>query len=113
MDSMRAHITDDIKRALEAKNTTPAIITGVLTKLLQPLDISVNRTFKASMRARWEEWMSNGENSFTKTGRLNRATLIEIAQWVLSAWDSVSVTCHCVTNGFRKAEIIAKEVSTG
>ena len=110
MDSMRAHITEDVKRALEANNTTPAIIPGGLTKLLQPLDISVNRTFKASMRVLWEEWMSSGEHSFTKTGRLRRATLTEIAQWVLSAWDSVSVTC--VTNGFRKADISASEVST-
>jgi hypothetical protein len=35
-------------------NTTPAVILGGMTKLLQPLDISVNRTFKIGMRAKWE-----------------------------------------------------------
>jgi len=52
MNSMRAHITDDVKGLLDTKNTTPTIIPGGLTKLLQPLDISVNRTFKAGMRTR-------------------------------------------------------------
>lgn len=103
MDSMRAHITDDIKDILHAKNTTPAIIPGGMTKLLQPLDISVNRTFKTGMRLQWEQWMTSGEHSFTSTGRLRRATLSEVATWVLNAWKGVSKTC--ITNGFRKAEI--------
>jgi hypothetical protein len=40
---------------------------------------SVNRTFKIGMRAKWENWMSCGEKSFTATGRLRRATLAEVA----------------------------------
>ena len=103
MDSMRAHITEDIKDLLDAKNTTPAIIPGGLTKLLQPLDISVNRTFKSGMRTLWEEWMSTGEHSFTNTGRLRRATLPEVTNWILQSWKSVSISC--ILNGFRKAEI--------
>ena len=50
-----------------------------MTKLLQPLDISVNRTFKIGMRAKWENWLSCGEKSFTATGRLRRTTLAEVA----------------------------------
>ena len=103
MDSMRAHITDDIKDILEKQNTTPAIIPGGMTKMLQPLDISVNRTFKSGMRMRWEQWMSSGDHSFTNTGRLRRASLTEVATWVLESWRAVSKTC--ITNGFRKAEI--------
>jgi hypothetical protein len=60
---------------LHSVNTTPAVILGGMTKLLQPLDISVNRTFKIGMHANWENWMSCGEKSFTATGRLRHATL--------------------------------------
>ena len=52
MDSMRTHITDDVKDLLHSVNTTPAVILGGMTKLLQPLDISVNRTFKIGIRAK-------------------------------------------------------------
>jgi transposase-like protein len=37
MNSMRAHITDDVKDLLHSVNTTPAVIPGGMTKLLQPL----------------------------------------------------------------------------
>lgn len=46
MDTMRAHITDDVKDASDGINISPAIIPGVIATLFQPLDISVNRTFK-------------------------------------------------------------------
>ena len=69
---MRAHITDDIKQKIYSENTFPVIIPGGLTKLLQPLDIAVNKTFKANLRQIWESWMTSGEHSFTKSGRMQR-----------------------------------------
>lgn len=104
MDSMRAHITDDVKDMLDTVNTTPAVIPGGMTKLLQPLDISVNRSFKIGMRARWEEWMTSGDKSFTKTGRLRRATYAEVAKWVLESYKEVKKSS--ILNGFRRAEIL-------
>jgi hypothetical protein len=66
-----------------------------MTKLLQPLDISVNCTFKIGMRAKWENWMSCGEKSFTAIGRLRRATLAEVA--VGESWKGVKKSC--ILNG--------------
>ena len=48
-DSMAAHKTDSIKAHLKKKNTQIAIIPGGLTKLLQPLDIDVNKPFKDNL----------------------------------------------------------------
>ena len=104
MDSMRAHITDTSKEAIRANNSLPAVIPGGLTKLLQPLDISVNRGFKLVLRELWEEWMTAGEHSFTKTGRMRRATYADVCQWVVTAWQRVPPTN--IINGFRKAEIV-------
>jgi len=42
--------------------------------------------------------MTTGEHNFTKTGRLRRVTLINVAEWVLQAWKDV--TLICIINGF-------------
>lgn len=103
LDSMRAHIAPDVKDAIKNQNTIPAVIPGGLTKVLQPLDIAVNRSFKAELRKLWEDWMCSGTHSFTATGRMRRATYGEVAQWVATAWERVPTSC--ITSGFRKAEL--------
>lgn len=105
MDSMRAHITDSTLRKVKAVNCTPAVIPGGMTKILQPLDISVNRSFKAVLRRLWESWMTEGEHSFTATGRMRHATYGEVAKWVDEAWATVSVST--ITAGFQKAGLVA------
>ena len=104
MDSMRAHLTDAVKEAVKGKNSIPTIIPGGTTKFLQPLDISVNRPFKVALRAQWEKWMTSGEKSFTKTGRMRRATFTQVCEWIISAWRKIAVST--IENGFRKACIV-------
>lgn len=111
MDSMRAHITDATKKKISAKNCIPVIIPGGMTKMLQPLDISVNRSFKAVLRRLWEAWMTEGEHSFTKTGRMRRADYGEVAEWVSEAWNSISL--RTIIGGFRKAGLIPHAAGTG
>ena len=50
-DSMRAHLTADVKKKVNQMNDVLAVIPGGLTKELQPLDIGVNRPFKVRLRA--------------------------------------------------------------
>lgn len=107
LDSMRAHITDSVKAAIKSTNSIPAVIPGGTTKYLQPLDISVNRAFKVALRVQWEAWMTSGEKSFTKTGRMRKATFAQVCQWVLTAWRSVKIST--ITNGFRKAGLLRDE----
>lgn len=104
---MRAHITDSVKAAIKRTNSIPAVIPGGTTKYLQPLDISVNRAFKVALRVKWEAWMTSGEKSFTKTGRMRRATFAQVCQWILTAWSSVKKST--ITNGFRKAGLLLDE----
>lgn len=102
---MRAHITELTLKRIKAKNCTAAVIPGGMTKMLQPLDISVNRSFKAILRRLWESWMSDGEHSYTATGRMRRASFCEVAKWVREAWCAVSQAT--VIAGFRKAGLLA------
>ncbi|KAL1437291.1 hypothetical protein MTO96_001357 [Rhipicephalus appendiculatus] len=43
---MRAHITDSSLKKIKAANCTPVVIPGGMTKMVQPLDIAINRSFK-------------------------------------------------------------------
>jgi hypothetical protein len=65
MDSCKVHLNERVKNRF-GKSTKLAIIPGGLTKVLQPLDISVNRSFKPNLRKRWMDWMINEIHSFTK-----------------------------------------------
>ena len=103
-DSMRAHITEGSKEAVKLTNSIMAVIPGGTTKYLQPLDISVNRPFKIHIREEWEKWMSEGEKSFTKTGRMRKATFAQVTAWVKNAWNKVKI--QTIVNGFVKAELI-------
>ena len=103
-DSFSAHIDEGVRNTFKTEHkTTTAVIPGGLTKKLQPLDISVNRSFKNHVREEWEKWMSEGIHTFTETGKMRRATHAEVCNWVIQAWRAVKVTA--ITNGFRKAGI--------
>lgn len=79
-----------------------------LTKELQPLDIGVNRAFKARLRTAWERWMTEGEHTFTKTGRQRRSTYTTIYQWIVDAWADISVST--VVWAFKKAGIVTEQL---
>ncbi|KAE8751237.1 hypothetical protein FOCC_FOCC002065 [Frankliniella occidentalis] len=46
LDSFRGHLTDSVKFQIRELKTDLVIIPGEMTSLLQPLDVSVNKTFK-------------------------------------------------------------------
>ena len=49
LDSFTAYKTDAVKNRLYEKNTDLAVIPGGLTSRLQPLDVSLNRSFKSKV----------------------------------------------------------------
>ena len=77
------HISDVTKERIRSTGSIPAVIPGGLTKILQPLDISVNKFFKTEMRKLWEAWMSDGEKSYTATGRMRRASYQIVCRYII------------------------------
>jgi DDE superfamily endonuclease len=77
LDSCRAHLTENVKREIN-KYSKMAVIPAGLTKKLQPLDISVNRSFKSKLRKKWEDWMINSTKFPTTTDKIKRMSYSEI-----------------------------------
>lgn len=107
-DSAKPHITDDVKSIVKCHSKL-AVIPGGLTKKLQPLDLSVNKSFKSKLKDKWEECMSGEEHTFTKSGNQRRASYAQTCLWIEEAWDDI--TTDCIKNGFRKAGICYKKSS--
>lgn len=103
LDSAPGHRTDEAKLKFSSGGTLIAMIPGGLTKKLQVLDISVNKSFKAYLRQHWEKWMINGVKEYTKNGNLKKASCEEICRWISEAWRAVPSSA--IKNGFRKTTI--------
>ncbi|GFV31451.1 pogo transposable element with KRAB domain [Trichonephila clavipes] len=91
MDSMKAHVSENVKNALKSASSKIAIIPGGLTKKLQPLDVGINRSFKSKVRKLWNSGCQM-ENKTTKMGKLKRASYENVSNWILNAWNDVAET---------------------
>ena len=71
-----------------------------MTSMLQPLDVSINKPFKDRMRVKLQNWMLEGQHSFTARGRIRKVELDEICRWIRDAWDSIPP--EMIAKSFRK-----------
>ncbi|CAI7817367.1 unnamed protein product [Closterium sp. NIES-53] len=69
LDSYCGHITQAMLQAYRTHSITPAVMPAGCTSQIQPLDVSINRCFKAAVRARYAKWfMHEGIHLKTKAG---------------------------------------------
>jgi hypothetical protein len=89
LDSFSAHKTDSLKQRYNERNTDIAIIPGGLTSRLQPLDVSLNKSFKAKVRHAYNQWMDEAIKEYTPSGKIKRPSYSLVANWVKEAWDNI------------------------
>ncbi|KYO38034.1 hypothetical protein Y1Q_0019503 [Alligator mississippiensis] len=106
---MAAHKHSSVQKQVNKAGVHIAVIPGGLTCELQPLDISVNHSFKWFMRKEWEKWMTQGVHSFTPSGKQLQATYTKVCNWIVAAWRAVKPSS--IINGFFKAGIL--DVTSG
>ena len=87
-DLYQCHISDATKSEANKLQTHLAVIPGGCTGLIQAPDVVWNAPFKEAYRALYEEWMANGEHSYTPAGNMRPPTRFLMCQWVKKAWDT-------------------------
>uniref|UniRef100_U9SUI3 HTH CENPB-type domain-containing protein n=1 Tax=Rhizophagus irregularis (strain DAOM 181602 / DAOM 197198 / MUCL 43194) TaxID=747089 RepID=U9SUI3_RHIID len=90
-DFFSAHRTDAVKQRFREKRTDLAVIPGGLTSHLQPLDVSLNRSFKSKVRNIYNNWMSEAIKDYTSSGKIKRPSYSLVARWVKEGWDAIDI----------------------
>uniref|UniRef100_K7FIJ0 HTH CENPB-type domain-containing protein n=1 Tax=Pelodiscus sinensis TaxID=13735 RepID=K7FIJ0_PELSI len=104
LDSLAAHKETSVQKHINTISAHISVIPGGLTCKLQPLDMAVNHPFKCFVQEEWDNWMTNGEHTFTPAGRQHHATYVEVCKWVLAAWNRIKQAT--IWNGFCKCAIL-------
>ena len=87
LDSYRCHMMASVVSRIEALGVEVIHIPGGCTGLCQPLDVGVNRAFKARVRRMWEEWLTN---LLEETDTVRDATCEEVSEWMAAVyWELV------------------------
>jgi hypothetical protein len=89
LDAFKEHVTDSVKDQLRKMKTELVVIPGGMTSVLQPMDVSINKSFKDRLRQRYLTWIADPARELTQTGKIKRAAPSEVARWVLAAWKAI------------------------
>ncbi|CAI7770662.1 unnamed protein product, partial [Closterium sp. NIES-54] len=69
LDSYRGHLTEEVKEKLREMNCVPTIILSCCTAEVQPLDVCINKSLKASVRQQYQRWFeAEGQEQLTAAG---------------------------------------------
>jgi len=99
LDNFAGHIDDNLKKFVNDLRFDILTFPANTTKFHQPMDISVNKSFKAIVSNFWEDYSSSlTKDDLTKAGNYKPPTREKKLTWVSSAWQEVS--SDTVANGF-------------
>jgi hypothetical protein len=89
IDAATPHRSNQFKKLMAKHHDTRVeIIPSGMTPLLQPADLSWNRSVKSSVKKQWSEWMGSPKDpkELNKKGIAKRPAYALVAQWCLKAW---------------------------
>ncbi|CAI7874312.1 unnamed protein product [Closterium sp. NIES-53] len=92
LNSYRGHLTPEVKKKFGELNLVPAVIPAGCTSEIQPLNVAVNRSFKAAVRQLYQEWFEReGVDILTKkvAGNIKKPPVELTLKWISAAWKSV------------------------
>lgn len=103
VDAFKGHTTGASKALIANNQCDLVVIPGGMTSQLQSLDVCLNKPVKDNVRKYHCEWMEQGEQALTPTGRLKRASLSQLARWIRDAW--LAIPDDMVVRAFKKCGI--------
>ena len=105
LDVHRAQKTDAILESLDSCNTFPIFVPPGTTSLVQPLDVTFNKPFKAEVDKLANEHMQQNLESYVR-GEINASERrILFTKWVGEAWERLSAKKEMIIRAFRKCGI--------
>ena len=78
LDSYHCHMMNSVANAIQDLLVQVKHILGGCTSLCQPVDIGINKPFKAFLRKAWEKWMID---EGIQSGTTSPPTIELIAKW--------------------------------
>ena len=88
-DQFKAHVAESTKRLATKLKTHLAVIPGGLTNQLQPLDVSVNKSFKGFKHEEWAKGIEAPTRHVTPAGGVKRPLIFNVCEWVKNSWQQV------------------------
>lgn len=104
LDRYPAHQHGLFRDTITAENGTDTFIPGRCTSLLQPLDLTVNRSFKCHLRTIWKVWKIGHTDDQGQCERISRR---EVVRMISLAWERV--TEQTIRNGWRASGLLPED----
>ncbi|KAH8022166.1 hypothetical protein HPB51_022299 [Rhipicephalus microplus] len=103
LNSFCGHLVDHVRDELKDLHTDLAVIRGILTWILQPLDVSLNKPFKGNVRRLYTTWMAGGQHQLTTGGKAKRPPVEMLCARIMEAWQAISD--EIIGKSFKKTAI--------
>ena len=100
LGAFRGQVTDEIKNKIHRLKSEFVVIPAGMTSVLQPLDVSVNKPFKAWLSEQYDRWISDHDRQLTASGKIKHAPPHVVAHCVSSTW--TSIPSELVAESFKK-----------
>ena len=104
LDSFRAHLTDEVISEFRTQRIHKAVIPGGCTSILQPLDVSLNKPFKAILRSLWQQYIleetEKAEASSARPQNLPAPSRQHLVDWIAHAMMLMDTKHTCVVKSF-------------
>ena len=110
-DVFKGQCTDDVLKLLEENNIQCVIVPSNCTDRLQPLDLTVNKSFKTFMQTKFQEWYGDAiyeqlQKGLTEDVDLRMGVMKPIsARWLIQCFEYLVSHPELAIHGFEQAGI--------
>jgi len=96
LDSFKVHLLGSIADAIQDLGVQLEIIPPGCTGLVQPIDLKINKPFKANMRKIYTDWLLEQDEDVA----IPSASRLDVSAWILEAVEGIKK--ETIVNSWRK-----------
>ena len=100
-DAFRAHEHEAVAEALRRGNVQTAIIPAGCTSKVQPVDVSLNKPFKAIVKHKWEQYMQDSAKQDATLAKIPTPSKKTLVEWIIEANEYLTNNAEVVSKAFK------------